>query len=119
MFFRRRFLAALLLGASISCRLLAQTPDVIIVFKGPGFLQSGPATQARRLSGNTASISNDDWGGDAQLTAAFASAGAFPISANSRDSAVLVTLPPGSYTAQVSGVNNTTGIALVEVYELP
>ena len=71
------------------------------------------------FSGNTAIISNDDWGGDAQLTAGFASAGAFPISANSRDAAVLVTLPPGSYTAQVSGVNNTTGIALVEVYELP
>jgi hypothetical protein len=32
---------------------------------------------------------------------------------------MLVTLPPGNYTAQVSGANSTTGIALVEVYEVP
>jgi hypothetical protein len=31
----------------------------------------------------------------------------------------VVTLPPGAYTAQVSGVGASTGIALVEVYELP
>lgn len=71
------------------------------------------------FSGSTLVQSNDDWGGDALLTAAFASSGAFSISANSRDAAVLVTLTPGSYTAQVSGVNNTTGVALVEVYEVP
>ena len=33
--------------------------------------------------------------------------------------ALIVSLPPGSYTAQVSGVNNTTGVALIEVYDLP
>ena len=38
---------------------------------------------------------------------------------NSRDSVLLVTLEPGSYTAQVSGVGNTTGVALVEIYEVP
>jgi hypothetical protein len=32
---------------------------------------------------------------------------------------MVVTLPPGAYTAQVSGTNGTTGIALIEVYELP
>jgi hypothetical protein len=30
-----------------------------------------------------------------------------------------VTLAPGNYTAQVSGVNDTTGVALIEIYELP
>ena len=29
------------------------------------------------------------------------------------------TLAPGNYTAQVTGVNGTTGVALVEVYEVP
>ena len=33
--------------------------------------------------------------------------------------AMVVTLPPGSYTAQVSGVGGTTGVSLVEVYNLP
>jgi hypothetical protein len=54
------------------------------------------------------------------LTAASLSAkvGAFAIPAGSADSAMVVTLPPGNYTAEVSGLNNTTGIALVEIYEL-
>jgi len=33
--------------------------------------------------------------------------------------AMIVNLPPGNYTAIVRGVNNTTGVALVEVYDLP
>ena len=37
----------------------------------------------------------------------------------SRDSAILVSLSPGPYTVQVSGANNTSGVALVEVYEVP
>src|SRR4029079_15786345 len=34
------------------------------------------------------------------------------------ESAIVATLPPGNYTAIVRGVNNTTGVALVEVYDL-
>jgi hypothetical protein len=30
-----------------------------------------------------------------------------------------VTLPPGAYTAQVSGVSGDSGVALVEVYDVP
>ena len=37
----------------------------------------------------------------------------------SKDAALLVTLQPGAYSAQVSGVNGTTGVALVEVYDVP
>jgi len=45
---------------------------------------------------------------------------AFALTADaSRDAALIATLAPGSYTAQISGVGNTTGVALVEVYELP
>jgi uncharacterized repeat protein (TIGR03806 family) len=45
--------------------------------------------------------------------------GAFPLPESSRDSALLVTLSPGAYTLQLSGANNTSGVALVEVYEVP
>ena len=41
------------------------------------------------------------------------------LAAGSPDSAVLIELAPGNYTAQVSGVSATTGVALVEVYEAP
>jgi len=46
------------------------------------------------------------------------SVGAFGLAANSADSAVVITLPPGAYTAEVTGSGNTTGTALVEVYEI-
>jgi len=35
------------------------------------------------------------------------------------EAAVLLTLPPGAYTAIVSGVGQTTGVALVDVFEVP
>jgi len=35
-----------------------------------------------------------------------------------RESAIIAELPPGNYTAILRGVNNTTGVALVEVYDL-
>ena len=34
------------------------------------------------------------------------------------ESAIIATLQPGNYTAIVRGVNNTTGVALVEVYDI-
>jgi kumamolisin len=45
--------------------------------------------------------------------------GAFALSAGSSDAALVATLPPGSYTVIVSGVGNSTGTGLVEVYQLP
>jgi hypothetical protein len=37
---------------------------------------------------------------------------------DAREPAIIANLPPGNYTAIVRGVNNTTGVALVEVYDL-
>jgi hypothetical protein len=54
------------------------------------------------------------------LTNAFGRVGAFALTGpTSLDAALVVSLPPGGYTAQVSGVGNTTGVALIEVYEVP
>ena len=53
------------------------------------------------------------------LASSFNAVGAFALPAGSRDAAVVVALSPGNYSAQVAGVANTTGIALIEVYELP
>lgn len=63
---------------------------------------------------------NEDWGGDAQITTIQTAVGATGLSnASSRDSALLVTLPPGIYTANVSGVNNTGGVVLLQAYAVP
>jgi hypothetical protein len=67
--------------------------------------------------------SNDDWqhtivGGviTGDQVTDILSSGHAP--ANQFESAIIADLPPGNYTAIVSGVNNTTGVALVEVYDL-
>jgi hypothetical protein len=74
---------------------------------------------------------NDDWGtpesidashpaaSTADITTAEAAAGAFPLTAGSKDSATVATLSPGAYSAVVTGANNASGAVLVEVYELP
>ncbi|MBO0694592.1 MAG: hypothetical protein J2P56_00665, partial [Verrucomicrobia bacterium] len=67
--------------------------------------------------------SNDNWmttiiGGiiNADQVAAIRASGYAP--ANVMESAMIVSLPPGNYTAIVRGVNNMMGIGLVEVYDL-
>jgi hypothetical protein len=59
--------------------------------------------------------SNDNWG-DAANAAAIAASGYKP--PNASESAILTNLAPGNYTAIVRGVNNTTGIALFDVFDL-
>jgi YVTN family beta-propeller protein len=94
---------------------------------------SGPALAAFNVSGllpdpmlqlydgsQTLIAANFGWGGNPQIASVAASVGAFKWpSSTSDDSAILVTLPPGSYTAQVSGDTGDQGIALVEVYAVP
>ena len=44
--------------------------------------------------------------------------GAFALTAGSNDAVILATLTPGNYTAVVTGAGGTTGVALLEVYEV-
>jgi YVTN family beta-propeller protein len=98
---------------------------VLIRASGPALAAFGvggtlPDPQLQLYSGTTVLASNSAWGGNAQIAAEAASVGAFAwSSASSKDSAILITLPPGAYTAQVSGASGDTGVALVEVYEVP
>jgi hypothetical protein len=71
-------------------------------------------------SGSVLIASNDGWGGDPETTAAAAAVGAFAwTDPGSPDCALLVTLPPGDYTANVIGLDGASGVALVEVYDVP
>ncbi len=84
-----------------------------------------PNPQLTLFRGTTALKTNDDWFRDADaalIRDAATRAGAFALGAQSGDAAMVLYLEPGAYTAQVSGPtganqNNSTGIALVEVYE--
>ena len=72
------------------------------------------------FSGQTVIASNNDWGADAnsaEIATAARQVGAFTLLGSSRDSAMIVTLKSGAYTAQVTGAG-PSGEALVEVYEI-
>lgn len=60
--------------------------------------------------------SNDNWQNDASQASQITTAGLAPT--DPRESALVVTLNPGSYTAIVRGKNDTQGVALVEFYKL-
>ena len=104
---------------------------------GPGLAAQGVASPITNPNvtlnhiGIGVIASNDDWqtptttsssypaASGAEIAAAATSTGAFALTAGSSDAAILVTLAPGIYTAQVNGVAGATGPAMVEVYEVP
>ena len=74
---------------------------------------ANPTLTIVRSSDQSVVATNDDWQSDpnaAQLQAS----GFAP--SDSRESGLLLTLPPGAYTAIVSGVGGTTGTAVVGVF---
>ena len=120
--------------ANISTRGFVQTGDNVLI---GGFIISG--TQNKRVLlraiGPSLSVANklinpvlelhdrtgaliainDNWG-DANNHQEIANTGAAP--ANALESAIAITLAPGPYTAIVRGAGNTSGVALVEGYDL-
>jgi len=120
---------------NISTRLRVQTGDraliggfivtgnapkkVIIRALGPSLASAGvqgpladPTLEL--FSGSTSLAANNNWKESDQ--AAITGTGIPP--ANDLEAAIVRTLDPGPYTAVVRGVDNTTGIALVEAYDL-
>jgi hypothetical protein len=101
---------------------------VLIRAVGPGLADFGVSEFLARpqlrvfFSDGTVVVENIGWQSAAHrdaLLAATARIGAFPLSATRADSAVLVSLLPVPYTIHVSGADGGSGVALVEVYEVP
>jgi hypothetical protein len=61
-------------------------------------------------------IADNDWQDDSAQAAEITADGLAP--SNAKEAAVAATLPPGPFTAILAGVNNTTGVGTVEVYDL-
>jgi hypothetical protein len=96
------------------------TARVILRAIGPSLVNSGvanplldPILDLHNSDGTT--ITNDDW--QTTQKSEIQATGIPPKDA--RESAIVSTIPPGNYTAVVRGKNNTTGIAVVEVYNIP
>jgi len=107
----------------------AQTKSVIIRAIGPELTHYGVpnalANPTLELHDGTGTLiaSNNNWastiiGGiiTANQVREIQASGYAP--SDGRESAIIAFLPPGNYTAIVRGVNNTTGVALVEVYDV-
>ena len=73
-----------------------------------------PILELRDGSGNLLAV-NDDWGNSSQVSDILATT-IPPI--NPLESAIVATLDPGNYTAIVRSVDDSSGVALVEVFDL-
>lgn len=87
----------------------------------------GDPTLRLFAAGNATVVAeNDSWGtpvgsaaSRAEIAAAAQAAGAFALAEGGLDAALLITLAPGNYTAIASGTGARTGVALLEVFEVP
>jgi hypothetical protein len=114
-------IAGFVIGGSTSKTVLIRASGPALVPFGVTGTLADP--QLTLYSGPTVLASNTGWGGTTAILTTAASVGAFAWGdAASADSALLVTLPPGGYTVHVAGAAGTagdTGVALVEVYDVP
>ncbi|MGI8482541.1 MAG: DUF1800 family protein [Chthoniobacterales bacterium] len=123
-------------AVNISTRMVVETGDNVLIGGfivtgtgqkrilvraiGPSLSNSGVASALSdpvlelHDAGGALLISNDNWRSSQQDE--IIATGAAP--GDDRDSALIATVSPGNYTAVVRGVNNVTGVALVEVYDL-
>jgi hypothetical protein len=76
---------------------------------------SDPTLELRDANG-TLLVANNDWQDNAVQAALLTAAGLAPT--NNLESGIAATLPPGLYTALLAGLDNGTGIGVVEVYDL-
>jgi hypothetical protein len=116
-------IAGFVVGGSTSKTVLVRASGPALVPFGVSGTLADPALNLyRSISGQTSTLvaTNAGWEGNSQVASEAARVGAFSWGSSATpDSAILITLPPGSYTAQVVGASGDSGVALVEVYEVP
>ena len=83
-------------------------------FGVPGVL-ANPRMEIFHLGEIVPFAENDTW--DPALATVFSQVGAFDLTGDTASAALQLDLPPGGYTVKISGVNNTTGIGIVEAYD--
>lgn len=109
-------------GTAAETVLIRASGPALAAFGVSGALADPELQLFRSEADGTSTLLSSDagWKADPVLGAAAASVGAFSWGASATpDSSLLVTLPPGAYTVEVSGVSGDDGVALAEVYEVP
>ena len=124
--------------ANLSTRALVSTGDSIVI---AGFTLGGNSNNSRivargigpsltafgvanaladptlELRDNNGALlaSNNNWQDEPAQAAELTAAGLAPT--NNLESGIAITLPPGAYTALLAGLNNGTGVGVVEIYD--
>jgi hypothetical protein len=101
-------------GGSSNDRIVARGIGPSLAAVGVANALADPRLELRDSDGALLA-SNDNWQDDSVQAAELTTAGLAP--GDNLESALASTLPPGLYTAVLSGVNNSAGIGLVEVYD--
>ncbi|MCH6255483.1 immunoglobulin domain-containing protein [Puniceicoccaceae bacterium K14] len=101
---------------------------VLVRAVGPALAEDGvPANEVLAdpllaiVDGASIILVNDNWGSDgneAELIEAFEQVGARVWDSDSKDAAIIGTFNPGAYTAIINTVDGSSGIALIEAYQL-
>jgi hypothetical protein len=105
-------------GSTAMTVLIRASGPALAAFGVAGTLPDPELTLQFQATG-AAIATNDGWAGDPEISSTAAKVGGFAWGTpTSHDSAILITLPPGNYTAFVSGASGDTGDAIVEVYEV-
>jgi hypothetical protein len=105
----------IILGSSPTRVLIRAIGPSLTNFGVPNALQD-PTLELRDSNGALL-VANDNWQDDPAQAAVITAAGLAP--SNNLEAAIATTLPPAAYTAILAGKNNSTGVALVEAYQLP
>jgi sugar lactone lactonase YvrE len=106
-------IAGVIVGGSSSQKVIVRALGPTLSNFGVANALADPTLELRDINGNLIQ-SNDNWRSTQQ--AEIIATGLQP--PNDAESAIVATLAPSNYTMIVRGVNNTTGVALVEVYRL-
>ncbi|HZZ57037.1 MAG TPA: hypothetical protein VFE31_04345 [Opitutaceae bacterium] len=85
---------------------------------GVGDALSSARLELRNADGDLVGA-NEDWRPQSLLPEAFARCGAFNLSADGADAALLLTIPAGSYCAALTAPDGHAGVGLIEVYQVP
>jgi len=106
-------------STNVKVLIRAVGPSLALAPFGIGGVMPDPTMDLIPLGSSTVVATNDDWGGTADLKAAFTTVNAFGIPDTSKDAVLLISLPPGGYSVQVRPkVTNQSGLAIIEVYEI-
>jgi hypothetical protein len=114
-------IAGFVVTGDVPRRVLIRGGSAVLHGAGLGRLLADPLVEIHSRTGML--DQNDDWSSDAakatEIRTATAQVGAQAWTDGTRDAALLITLDPGLYTALLKGKSDTTGMAMVEVYEVP